>query len=132
MKLIPVTMLLATLAFGIMGCAGNDKPEVKLSGKVTTLEGPMETGVVNFYSKETAQAISGKVTNGTYEAASQVPEGTYVVFFTPPLPADPQPGKPAVVVKLKGVPEKYQNESTSPLTVDIVAGAETLDLTITP
>lgn len=132
MKTILTAMFLTAVMLGICGCAAEEKPIVKLTGKVTTLDGPMKIGVVNFYSKETGQAVSANVNDGTYQATAQIPEGTYVVFFTPPLPSDPLPGKPAVIVELKGVPEKYQNERTSPLTVDVVAGAETLDLTITP
>jgi hypothetical protein len=116
---------------------------VPVSGKVT-LDGQPLGGVMITYHPDAAKGNKadlgvnaqsgddGSYTLQTFTRAntpvSGAPVGAYVVTVAPGMPAmstgTPDPKNPPPVPKMAAVPQKYLDQKSSPLHVEVVASAE--------
>jgi hypothetical protein len=123
-------VLLLALTVGLLtGCgdrSGGADLMGKVSGKVTVNGKPLKSGRINFISEQVGVGAGGDLTpEGTYTLDGPVPEGVYKCFITFNI-APSQLGTPAADV-VKTVPEKYQSQGTSDLSVTVESGENERD-----
>jgi hypothetical protein len=132
------TLTQLTAAFALLvaaGCgSGNEFTMGSASGTVTYKEQPVKEGVLFIYNKETAYANQAKIQDGKFELPGEVRAGRYTVYLTPIPPA---PGSPFDPVKAIGtgqfpteIPQKYQFQDQSDLTIEIEEGNKEVQLVI--
>jgi hypothetical protein len=85
----------------------------KVTGKVTVAGKPLASGRIIFHLDD-GQFVGSKVKNGDY-TIDRVPVGTR-----------------KVTVEGKGVPDKYADEETSGLKLEVKEGVNTIDINIEP
>lgn len=103
-----------------LGCA-KSVPKGTVEGKVTLNDQPYSDAAVVFLDFKTGQAGAADIqAGGKFQLKDPLPVGTYKIYLAPKVAgasADPAP------VKIdQSVPDQYWNESTSPLSADVVAG----------
>lgn len=126
---VQICLLASIVAIGI-GCSA-DAPAGKIEGTVSTSKGPIATGVVNFYNAESGNAAMATIKDGQFQLEGELPPGSYAVYITPPPPSPPNPDTPPTPpVTLDDVPKSYQTAESTPWKKDIVAGQNTLELTV--
>ena len=93
-------------------------------GKVTLDDAPYGDAAVVFISPETGQAGSADIqADGTFTIETPLPVGSYVVFLAPKSAMSEAAGDQPVEESVdESVPEKYLNEATSDISIEIVEG----------
>jgi hypothetical protein len=127
----PVGMFLNAAATLVLifaaGCPKSDLPPVgSLSGTVTFQDQPVAEGMICIYNKEQVYANESEIHDGDFNLPGEVRTGTYVVYFTP-IP--PPPGT-RDLGKFPAIPEKYQMENRTDMTVEIKEGHNEVVLAI--
>ena len=117
-------MLLACLASALLVGCGETISTGTVRGKVTLDEAPYGDAAVVFMSRETGQAGSANIqADGTFQIETPLPVGSYVVFLAPKSAASEEESDQPVEEAIdKSVPEKYWNEATSDISLDVVEG----------
>ncbi len=124
--LVLVYALSISLLSGCGGGTGGPDLMGKVTGKVTVGGKPLKSGRINFISEQVGVGAGGDLTpEGTYTLDGPVPEGVYKAFITFNI-APSQLGTPAADV-VKTVPEKYQSQGTTDLTVTVESGENVRD-----
>jgi hypothetical protein len=126
--------ILAALAIvGAAGCGGNEKiPVGTLAGTVTFKNEPVTDAMLYVYNKETASAGQAEVLDGKFNVSGDLRTGTYKVYITriPPEPGSPfspvDPGNSGY----PPIPEKYQLEEKSDLTVEVKEGPNEVPIVV--
>jgi hypothetical protein len=145
-RLIPPISLAQPLAAGSFvvllafaaGC-GSDSGRGSVKGKITVSGKPLAKGTITFLpTTGTKDPITTPVTNGEY-TIPDLPVGLAKVYIIPPLTSEPSPvdkgdGVPAARPERKKVvvPEKYQNPTTSGLSLTVQKGENKFDADLTP
>lgn len=102
-------MLRTAIAFLLfVSAASAVAADGKVSGTVTVQGKPLTAGKVVFHL-ENGQFIGSKIKDGKY-AIDRVPTGTY-----------------KVTIEGKGVPDKFNRDETTPLTVEVKEGEGIFD-----
>jgi hypothetical protein len=108
----------SSLALG--GC--QDQPAGTVSGKVSYRGKPVTTGSVNFYAPEKGVGATAELdSSGAFTIKEPLDAGNYKVYFLPPPPQQLPPGQKARQVTF-GVPRKYQDASSTPLSREVKTG----------
>ena len=118
----------------IVGCApSGPPPTAQVKGKVTLKGEPVKLGQIYFVAPDKGYGSDAPLSaTGEYSITSNLPPAAYKVFITPPrIVKPPMPGETAPTTSADfNVPDKYQTETTSGLTADIVAGENTKDFNL--
>ncbi|QDU37339.1 hypothetical protein Mal4_16490 [Maioricimonas rarisocia] len=125
-----VTMAaLATLLL-VAGCGEPPIPKGTVRGTIE-VDGKTYTGKndVVLLSTSTGQGATAPIQpDGTFHVTEGIPTGTYVAFFAPR--ADPNATSAVPVTIDTTIPDKYWNEATSDLEVNVEAGENQVGLVI--
>ena len=107
----------------LVGC-GQSTPTGTVKGKVTLDGQPYSDAAVAFISLDTGQAGVAQVNpDGTFQLETPLPVGNYKVYLEPPATdAQASAEQPTPVAMDKTVPEKYWNEASTDISVDITEG----------
>lgn len=121
--------------FALAGCGPREQPSGIVTGKVESEGKPVTSGRVVFSSEE--QGINRSINlqaDGTFQSTASLPTGNYRVYLLPPDQGDVPPGLPGEqkIPKLENVPQKYQSEKSTDLTVTIEKGGNNLTLDLKP
>ncbi len=127
MRRLPLLqMVLASLVTVLfVGCGETAGPTGTVKGKVTLDDAPYSAdGSVVFMSRDTGQAGSANIqSDGAFSLTAPLPVGSYVVFIGPKSAAAEdgleEPGEEKIDETL---PEKYLNEVSTDIKIDIVEG----------
>ncbi|MEW4561913.1 carboxypeptidase-like regulatory domain-containing protein [Bremerella sp. JC770] len=122
--------LLCTVALGLalLGCNKNENLGT-ITGTVTYEGAPVTEGTISFRSEESGLSASDELdAEGKFEvtAVGGIPPGNYKAFIVPPEVEVSLGPDVAPVLKPKdmpNVPRPYRSIRTTPLAVDVVAGA---------
>lgn len=124
---------LAVLVIGMAGC-GSKLDNATVGGTVKFQERPITGGQVVLFCAPLgigASAVLGP--DGSFKVDGPMRAGSYVVTIRPPAGPPPLPtGNTPPPQTASYVPEKYRNEKTSDLKVDIAAGDNHFDLVLRP
>jgi hypothetical protein len=107
-RIRPVLLAAAVSCGLVMAASSAGAADGKVSGVVTVSGKPLAAGKVVFHLAD-GQFVGSKVKDGKY-AIDRVPAGTR-----------------KVTVEGKGVPDKYADGESSPLTVEVKGGDGTFD-----
>ncbi len=127
-----LVLALATIVGStIVGCGTpGPPPTAQVKGKVTLKGEPVKVGQIYFVAPEKGfSANTALSATGEYSISSDLPPASYKVFITPPrIEKPPKPGEqaPSTSADFK-IPDRYQTETMSGLTAEIVAGPNTMD-----
>lgn len=104
-----------------LGC-GKSVPTGTVQGKVTLNGQPYDNAVVAFMCLDTGYvALADIQSEGAFVIAEPVPVGNYTVYLAPK--ADPGGGdEPRPVTIDQSIPDKYWNESSSDIKIDVKEG----------
>lgn len=93
----------------------------------------MTEGVVSFYSDDLGSGTSADIgEDGTYATSEPLKAGRYSVVVLPPPEPPPQDAVPVASNKVyENIPQPYRDPKQSGLTIDIVEGDNTLDISMT-
>lgn len=120
--------LLVILAFGVFGCS---RPKDVVSGSVNVNGQPVARGFVTFFPQEgTSATRGGEVKDGLY-TISNVPPGKWRALVTevPDIEAvQPDGGPPVLKIPGRKSGRTLLKVPAQPLTIEIHAGLQTLDL----
>lgn len=108
------------LAVLVVGCGESGPPTGTVKGKLTVNGQPYGDAAVVLLGNETGQVGQADLQpDGSFQMAQPLPAGKYTVFLSPKIvdTAEPTP-----IVIDKSVPEKFWNEGTSGVTVDVAEG----------
>ena len=105
----------------LLGCGPGEPPTGSVAGKVTFGGKPLTSGVVTLINETTGVGASVELDSSGSYSIPPIRTGTYqaAIHSTPPPPG----GR---LVRL-GIPEKYQDISTSGLTVTVEEGDNAKD-----
>jgi len=114
-------VLAGVLGMVMLGC--DKKPSTgTVEGKVLLNDAPYTNAKVIFLDAKTGSAGSADIQpDGTFRMQAPLKVGKYTVFLTP-KPGAPTEAKEQPTVIDKSVPEKYWNEATSGISVEITEG----------
>ena len=120
---LPILLAFSVSAL-LVGC------EEKIStgtvrGKVTLDDAPFADAAVQFASPDSGQAATADIQpDGTFTIETPLPVGSYVVFLIPKSAMSETAGDQPVEEEPidESVPEKYLNEATSDITIEVVEG----------
>ena len=118
-----VLVSLVTVLF--VGCGETAGPTGSVKGKVTLDDAPYSGDAsVVFMSTVTGQAGTGDIqSDGTFTLGAPLPVGSYVVFIGPKSAASEDGVEEPSEEKMdESLPEKYLNEASSDIKIDIVEG----------
>lgn len=120
-------LLVGGVALWGVGCGEPKPPQGTLEGTVLLNDTPYENAAIMFYSPTTGPAgIAELQPGGTFKLDTPVAVGKYTAYLTPKaVPEDPS-GAPVPVSIDSSVPEKYWNEATSDVTVEVKEGPNTV------
>lgn len=125
MRRLPwLPMLLACLVSALFAGCEERISTGNVRGKVTLDDAPYADAAVVFISPESGQAASADIQpDGTFTIETPLPVGSYVVFLAPKS-AESEEGMDEPVEESvdESVPEKYLNEATSDISIEIVEG----------
>lgn len=132
-KLQTIGLVLVVGLTSITGCgSAGAPPTAQVKGKVTLNGEPVAVGSIYFVAPDKGFSTDAALSaTGEYTITSNLPPATYKVFITRPrITKPPMPGEAAPPPVDFKVPDKYQTETTSGLTADIVAGENTKDFAL--
>jgi hypothetical protein len=116
--------MLFVILLTVVGCG---KPVATVTGKVTMEGKPLEFGDIGFHLENGTAVGNGKISGGgvfSVGAAAQLPPGSYkVVIIANETSVSKGPG--SVVMPKRITPEKYGTKESTPLKVELKAGANT-------
>jgi hypothetical protein len=120
-------VILASLLGVLMAGCGETTPTGTVRGKVTLDDAPYADAAVVFMSLESGKAGSADIqADGTFSIETPLEVGSYKVFLTPKsasLEEEMDMDKPMPEPMIdESVPEKYWNEASSDITIEITAG----------
>ncbi len=129
---VPVMILFTCVMLTGCGSGGDAHETGSLSGVVTVRNAPVSGCDINFFAADTGTGMMATLKDdGSYKIRDQVWTGTYVVYFTPPLPEAVEHSGPGVKASSqdfqKLVPKPYRTESTTPLTAEVKPGRNTFN-----
>ncbi len=120
-------LFLLLVAGSGLGCFGEAKPPSGMVSGQVTLEGtPVTSGSVVFYSTELGIGSQASINpDGTYTLPNKLQVGEYAISVQglEPVPGEPPP-------EPTKVPQKYWQATTSDLTITIVPGNTTYDISL--
>lgn len=125
--------VLAVLITGLTGCAGK-LDNATVDGTVKFQERPITGGQVSLFCASLGVGATAPLgPDGSFKVDGPLRAGNYVVTIRPPAAPPPLPtGSASPPQAASYVPEKYRNEKTSDLKVDVVVGDNHLDLVLRP
>ena len=125
-------IVLAVMA-AVPGCTGRKtKPKGSVEGKVIFNGQPYTEASVVFLNQGTGQGSSANIQpDGSFRLPDKVEIGTYIVYLAPKLEEDPA-AEPKPVSIDKTVPEKYWNEATSDIRVEVKTGTNQFTIELKP
>jgi hypothetical protein len=124
-----VVALLPLLFVAIAGCGGG-QPTGTVKGKVTFDGAPYTDASVIFLDMETGQAGSANIqAGGTFAIEKPLPVGTYTVYLAP-KPVE-QTAEPVPVTIDETVPDKYWNEASSDIKIEVEEGENDVAVELT-
>jgi len=128
-RFLPLVIICATLLPVVMtGCGG--PPMGTVSGTVTINDKPYSASDVMFLDLKTGQAASGEVQpDGTFTLSQELPLGAYTVYLAPK--AVPEAADPAPVKIDTSIPDKYWNEASSDIKVEVKEGPNQVQVALT-
>jgi hypothetical protein len=105
------------------GCAQGD-PVGTVKGTASVKGKPYKNAAVMFVSIESGHGSGGDLqADGSFQLADPLPVGSYTVYFAPKsIAVEDATAAPVPIHMDKSVPEKYWNESSSDIKVDVKAG----------
>lgn len=115
------------------GCGGgaDSVPTGSLSGKLLVSGNPLPSGQINFTSATSGTSgFADLQGDGSYAVAGELPAADYKVFVTQKGLGDTPPsedGNPELTAPLDMLPQKYQSESTTDVTITVKEGKNTFD-----
>ena len=123
MKRLPwlVVVVASLLSVVFVGCS-KSTPAGTVQGKVILNDAPYANAAVVFLSLETGQAGSADIqSDGTFRIETPLPVGTYTVYLAPKAGEDTEE-EPKPEILDEAVPDKYWNESSSDIEIEISEG----------
>jgi hypothetical protein len=112
--------LIGLLGLAWCGCA-KKTPMGTVQGKVTLNDAPYGDAAVVFLSMETGKAGTNNINaDGTFNLKDPLPVGVYKAYLAPKVDAGSAEPKP--VTTDKSVPEKYWNEASTDISIEVKAG----------
>lgn len=154
MRIIRLTMGFTLAASFLVGCTANPQAPARITGSVTYKGGPVPAGTVVFHTTEQGSYAAQLSADGSYEVRD-VPKGKLVVtvetesvnpntktkayggdkgskMYEERLRAEgraaAEKAPPQQYVK---IPAKYADQEKSPLNVEVSAGSQTHNFTLT-
>ncbi|WP_164101945.1 hypothetical protein [Candidatus Laterigemmans baculatus] len=133
-----LTFLLGALSVIYVGCGPDTGGRVGVSGTVTYQGQPLETGTIQFVSKDGSQMSGAAIHQGEYEIAASdgLLPGEMIVRVssasesTAPPPAEEAPGDPSMFApRVERIPAEFNAQSTL-TTVIKDGGPNTYDIAI--
>ncbi len=116
-------LLLGLLGLLAGGCGDSTGPTGTVQGKVLLGETPYTDASVVLLDPQTGQAGSADIQpDGSFTISTPLPTGTYTAFLAPESAGETPNGQPQPVTIDESVPEKYWNESTSDIQVEVNEG----------
>lgn len=122
-KRLPWQVVVATTLWSVVfvGC-GKTVPSGTVHGKVVLNDAPFADATVVFFCLETGQAGSADIqSDGTFRMENPLPIGKYTVYLAPKS-AEDTGEKPIPDAIDQAVPDKYWNEGSSDIEIDILEG----------
>ena len=130
-----LAVLASLLGVLLVGCRDEAVPTGTVRGKVLLDDSPYTDAAVVFLSPETGAAASADIQpDGTFRIETPLKVGSYTVFLAPKLGAaekgkeqpassdEPLPEMEQSVPIDESVPDKYWNEATSDISIQVVEG----------
>jgi hypothetical protein len=127
--------VLAGLLAGLAGCSSSAPPRGKVRGRVTLGPTPLSNATIYFDDGAGGGVGAPLGPDGSYEVKTYrgegLPAGTYKVTLSPgrimepgekPPPAAQTAQKPPGPNTAAGIPEKFRQASSTPLTIKVEAG----------
>ncbi len=116
------TVVLAGLAVAVVSGCEKKVPTGTVQGKVTLNDAPFSNASVMFLSLKTGKGGSADIQpDGTFKLSTPLPTGSYKVYLAPKV-AEAADGKPVPATIDTSVPDKYWNESSTDISVDVAEG----------
>jgi len=117
----------------VPGCTrGKTKPKGSVEGKVVFNGQPYTEASVVFLNQETGQGGSANIqADGSFRLPEKVEIGNYIVYLAPKMEENPA-AEPKPVYIDKTVPEKYWNEATSDIRVEVKTGSNQFTIELKP
>lgn len=123
---------MAACFFLSVGCTQRDRgiPTGTVKGTVSIHGERLTLGNINLFSTATGIAAGIPLdTNGTFNIPGGIEIGTYQVTVTPPSAGGDGLGPaPAPAASSSKIPEKYRNQTTSDLQIEIKKGDNHIEL----
>lgn len=119
-----VGVFVMTLAFA-SGCSSGPATGT-VKGTVTFNGNPVKAGTVNFLSATGAGAQATLDESGHFQFDAPVSAGEYKVYVSAPVPTPQQPGTKSKPMPKFEVSKKFQDPSSSGVTVKVQAGENTI------
>ena len=112
--------LVSLLSIVLIGCE-KPIPTGTVKGKVLLDEAPYTDGSVCFLDLQTGQAGSANIqSDGTFQLEAPLRVGTYKVYLAPK--AAQATDEPQPVTMDESVPDKYWNEASTDISIDVAEG----------
>lgn len=123
--------LLLTVSVWGVGCGDAAIPTGSVSGTLEANGEPKGDVQLILLSLETGQGGSADVSpDGSFDFPQEIQVGNYVAYLAPKAAEPSADGQPASVSMDTKIPDKYWNESTSDLSVEVKEGENKVGLVI--
>jgi hypothetical protein len=125
-------MLLALVAPALPGCSRGG-PDCYLEGAVTFRGKPVTNLVIRFFDPAIGDGGSARLTDkGTFRVPGPVHRGTYLVMFDLPPAPPPLETPEKVPPRHYPLPQKFRQENTTDLKIEVASGKNQLQLELKP
>lgn len=117
----------------VAGCGDSVGPTGTVQGTVSLGETPYTNAMVVLLNPQTGQSGSADIqADGAFTIPTPLPAGKYTVFLSPKAPTETSDGQPQPLTTDNSVPDKYWNEGTSDISVEVTEGANTVAVQLKP
>jgi hypothetical protein len=118
--------LLAIMLIAVIGCS-KSKPVGTVQGTVTFDGAPYTEAAVIFLSMASGQGGTADIqSDGTFRITTSLPVDTYTVYLAPKLAAPTGEAQPVRIDQ--SIPDKYWNEASSDIKIDVVQGENKVEV----
>jgi len=124
LRRVLVVLVLAVLV--LAGCKGKETSTV--SGTVKYKGKALTSGEIQFFNPDKGIASPGPIdSSGNYTLAGKIEPGTYKVYVQAPPPEQLPPGKVSPKPPFD-LPPKYQDQRQTPVSKEVKAGPNTINI----
>jgi len=117
-------LVILAISLAVLGAAcSKTEPVGTVQGKVLLNESPYTDAAVVFLSPKTGNGGTADIqADGTFRIQTPMKVGSYTVYLAPKVAADGGGDRPVPVRIDRTVPQKYWNEATSDVSIQVNEG----------